>query len=92
MPNLDNAIKGGRKLGVEPVMEARDMASPNVEYLGVMAWAAQFQWIQGQTAPSEALEVSCASTKMRIGEEVRDRRQAANKTDSVDTPPISSIS
>ena len=43
MPNLDNAIKGGRKLGVEPVMEARDMASPNVEYLGVMAWAAQFQ-------------------------------------------------
>ena len=26
MPNLDNAVKGGRKLGVEPVMEARDMA------------------------------------------------------------------
>ena len=71
LPNLDNAIKGGRKLGVEPVMEARDMASPNVEYLGVMAWAAQFQWIQGQTAPSEALEISCPSTKMRIGEEVR---------------------
>ena len=36
LPNLDNAVKGGRKLGVEPVMEARDMASPNVEYLGTM--------------------------------------------------------
>ena len=35
-----------------------------------MAWAAQFQWIQGQTAPSEALEISCPATKMRIGEEV----------------------
>ena len=69
LPNLDAAIKGGRKLGVEPVMEARDVASPNVEYLGVMAWAAQFQWIQGQTAPSEALEVSCPATKVRIGEE-----------------------
>ncbi len=30
-------------MGVSPVLEARDLANPNVEYLGVMAWAAQFQ-------------------------------------------------
>jgi hypothetical protein len=39
----ETALKGGQKLGVSPVLEARDLANPNVEYLGVMAWAAQFQ-------------------------------------------------
>ncbi len=69
--NLDVALRGGKKLGVDPVMEARDMANPNVEYLGVMAWAAQFQWIQGKTSPAEALEISCSANKMRVGDEVR---------------------
>ena len=32
--------------------------------------AAQFQWIQGQNAPSKSLEISRPATKMRIGEEV----------------------
>ena len=49
----------------------RHMASPNVEYLGVMAWAAQFQWIEGRTDPSDAVEVQCGNNKLRIGEEVR---------------------
>jgi hypothetical protein len=45
----DTALKGGQKLGVSPVLEARDLANPNVEYLGVMAWAAQFQVINTPT-------------------------------------------
>ena len=32
--NLDVALDGGDKIGVGPVLEARDMANPNVEYLG----------------------------------------------------------
>ena len=46
---LDSALRGGQKLGVSPVLESRDIANPNVEYLGVMAWAAQFQWIPDRT-------------------------------------------
>lgn len=68
--NLDTALRGGKKLGVMPVMDARDMASTNVEYLGVMAWVAQFQWLQGGTPPGDKLEVSMGNTKMRVGEEV----------------------
>ena len=47
------------------------MANPNVEYLGVMAWAAQFQWIADRTPPGEAIEVTCTTSKARVGEEVR---------------------
>ena len=47
------------------------MANPNVEYLGVMAWAAQFQWIADRTPPGDALEVTCTTNKARVGDEVR---------------------
>jgi filamin len=50
----------------------RDLASPNVEYLGVMAWAAQFQWIPDRTAPGDRLEIFCSTSKAKVGEEVRD--------------------
>ena len=70
--NLDVSLRGGKKLGVSPVMDARDMASSsNVEYLGVMAWVAQFQWLQGGTPPGDKMEVSMGNNKMRVGEEVR---------------------
>ena len=48
----------------------RDMANPNVEYLGVMAWAAQFQWIPDRTAPGDRLEIFCSASKAKVGEEV----------------------
>ena len=68
---LEAALGGARRhLGVEPVMGARDMASPNVEYLGVMAWAAQFQWIADRTPPGDRIEVSGTPLKARVGEEV----------------------
>ena len=52
-------------------MEAKDIANPNVEYLGVMAWVAQFQWIPDKTPPSERLEMRCNLNKIKVGEEVR---------------------
>jgi hypothetical protein len=51
------------------------MANPNVEYLGVMAWAAQFQWIPDRTAPGDRLEIFCSASKAKVGEEVRPFRK-----------------
>ena len=48
----------------------QDMANPNVEYLGVMAWVAQFQWIPDKTPPSERMEMRCNVSKVKVGEEV----------------------
>ena len=33
------------------------ICSPNVEYLGVMAWAAAFQWIEDKHGPGDLVEV-----------------------------------
>ena len=51
-------------------MESRDMASPGVEYLGVMAWAAAFQWIDDRHGPGEMVEVKLGGNKCRVGENV----------------------
>ena len=53
------------------VLDAKDMANPNVEYLGVMAWVAQFQWIPDKTPPGDRLEMHCNLSKIKVGEEVR---------------------
>ena len=46
------------------------MANPNVEYLGVMAWAAQFQWIADKIAPGDRVQIQCNASKIRVGDEV----------------------
>ena len=50
------------------------MSNPNVEYLGVMAWAAQFQWIQDKIAPGDRVQIQCNANKIRVGDEVRQKK------------------
>ena len=52
------------------------MSNPNVEYLGVMAWAAQFQWIQDKIAPGDRVQIQCNANKIRVGDEVRQKRDS----------------
>ena len=59
--NLEIAMTGARKLGVSSVMDKEEMANPNVEYLGVMAWVAQFQWIPDKTGPGEMVEIKMSN-------------------------------
>ena len=47
------------------------MANTNVEYLGIMAWVAQFQWIADKLPPGERLEMQCDVGKMKVGEKVK---------------------
>jgi len=64
--NLNNGISSGRKLGVEPLLRAKDMVDSNVEHLGVMAYAAHFQWIPPRTAPSLTVAAGCDGHTTRI--------------------------
>nr|CAD7581889.1 unnamed protein product [Timema californicum] len=54
-----SGILGGSKLGVEPILKARDMADKNVEHLGVMAYTANFQWLKPRKSPGDRMAVSC---------------------------------
>lgn len=44
--NLEKGINGGIYLGIEPLLKAKQLADPDVEYLGVMAYLARFQWVK----------------------------------------------
>ena len=54
-------------MGVHPVLESRDISNPNVEYLGVMAWAAQFQWIPDKSGPADLVEMRLGTAKCKVG-------------------------
>ena len=59
------------------------MSNPNVEYLGVMAWAAQFQWIQDKIAPGDRVQIQCNANKIRVGDEVRQKKRFIMFTNSI---------
>ncbi|KAL7301856.1 hypothetical protein TKK_0005461 [Trichogramma kaykai] len=64
--NLQLGIDAGKKLGVEPLLKAKDMADQNVEHLGVMAYAAFFQWVKPRPQINEQVLVHIDSTSARI--------------------------
>lgn len=66
--NLHQALEAGKRLGVQPVLSAKDMADRNVEHLGVMAYAAQFQWVPERPPLHDLINVSLNSTSGRVGE------------------------
>ncbi|XP_050514727.1 filamin-A isoform X1 [Diabrotica virgifera virgifera] len=66
--NQIQAIEAGRRLGVQPVLSAKDMADRNVEHLGVMAYAAHFQWVPERPPLHDLINVTLNSTSGRVGE------------------------
>ncbi|KRT80951.1 Actin binding protein, partial [Oryctes borbonicus] len=67
-PNLNQALEAGRRLGVQPILSARDMADINVEHLGVMAYSAHYQWIPERPPLHDLINVRLESTSGRVGE------------------------
>lgn len=56
---------------MEPILKAKDMADHNVEHLGVMAYAAYFQWVKPRPQASEQITVHIDSTSARVQQPVR---------------------
>lgn len=59
--------------GVQPVLSAKDMADKNVEHLGVMAYAAHYQWIPERPPLFDLISVRLESTSGRVGEPVSEQ-------------------
>ncbi|XP_066251151.1 filamin-A isoform X3 [Euwallacea similis] len=66
--NLNQAVEAGKRLGVQPVLSPKDMADKNVEHLGVMAYAAHFQWVPERPPLHDMINVGLNSTSGRVGE------------------------
>lgn len=57
------------------MLNAKDMADKNVEHLGVMAYAAHFQWVPERPPLHDLIQVHLNSTSGRVGEPVRVERK-----------------
>ncbi|XP_037872058.1 filamin-A isoform X1 [Bombyx mori] len=66
--NNKQAIEAAKKLGVQPVLSARDMSQNDVEHLGVMAWASQFRNVAPRPPVHDMLRLALDSTSGRVGE------------------------
>ncbi|XP_063833667.1 filamin-A isoform X2 [Ostrinia nubilalis] len=67
--NNQQAIDAAKKIGVQPVLSAKDMSQNDVEHLGVMAWASQFRNVPPRPPVHDMLRVALDSTSGRVGEE-----------------------
>lgn len=43
---LLTGLDAGERLGIEPIFQAKEMADPEVEHLGIMAYAAYYTKLQ----------------------------------------------
>lgn len=68
--NIRKALDAGIKLGVHPVLTAKDMANPEVEHLGIMAYATHLQWVPPRPPLSNLISVFLESSSGRVGEKV----------------------
>ncbi|XP_032572067.1 filamin-A isoform X2 [Drosophila sechellia] len=66
--NIRKAVDAGARLGVQPILTAKDMANPEVEHLGIMAYAAHLQWVPPRPPLSDLVSVYLESTSGRVGE------------------------
>ena len=53
------------------MLKAADMADPNVEHLGVMAYAAYFQWVKARMKPGDRLRIIPEGKTVRVHNPVR---------------------
>lgn len=66
--NIRKAVDAGKRLGVQPILAPKDMANPEVEHLGIMAYATLLQWVNPRPPLADMLRVLLESTSGRVGE------------------------
>ncbi|XP_062543155.1 filamin-C isoform X1 [Armigeres subalbatus] len=77
--NQNKVIEGGLKLGVKPVLAAKDMATADEEHLGIMAYATWLRWVIPRAPLTDMLAVQLESTSGRIGEPTRFRVEVLSR-------------
>lgn len=68
--NIQKAVDAGSRFGIKPILSSKDMANPEVEHLGIMAYAANLQWVTPRPPLSHLLNVHLESSSGRVGEPV----------------------
>ncbi|CAB3237329.1 unnamed protein product [Arctia plantaginis] len=66
--NNQLALDAAKKIGVQPVLSARDMSQSEVDHLGLMTWATHLRNVPPRPPVHDMLRVALDSTSGRVGE------------------------
>lgn len=66
--NMRKAMDAGNRFGIKPVLSPKDMTSPEVEHLAIMAYATHLQWITPRPPLADMVAVHLQSTSGRVAE------------------------
>jgi hypothetical protein len=66
--NMKKAMDAGNRFGIKPVLLPKDMISPEVEHLAIMAYATHLQWITPRPPLADMVAVHLQSTSGRVAE------------------------
>lgn len=64
-------IDAGKRLGVDPILSAKELSEASEEHLGMMAYAASFTHLKPSKPPSEKVALSGDFNNVIVGNEVR---------------------
>ncbi|XP_070173163.1 filamin-B-like isoform X5 [Littorina saxatilis] len=67
--NLKMGLEGGKNLGIEPIFPAEEMADPEVEHLGVMAYAAYYTKLKPVRLTKNAASFDGNMDSVYVGQE-----------------------
>ncbi|XP_046560615.1 filamin-A-like isoform X1 [Haliotis rubra] len=67
--NIQTGIDCGRRLGVEPILSAKEMADPEVEHLGIMAYAAYFTHLKPVKSLADKAIIDGNFSNVYVGQE-----------------------
>lgn len=59
-------MNAGKKLGVEPLLKAKDVSSLNASHLGMMSYVSNFQWVKPRTRPSHTVRAHSDAHTTRV--------------------------
>ena len=69
-PSWFPGLEAGRTLGVEPIQSAKELADPEVEHLGPMAYCAYFQHLKKPTNVTEKCKFVGDPESIHLGQGV----------------------
>ncbi|ESO98829.1 hypothetical protein LOTGIDRAFT_231195 [Lottia gigantea] len=67
--NLQAGMDSAKKLGIEPILSAKEMSDPDVEHLGIMAYAAYFTRLTPRKVVAEKASVNGDFSNVQVGQE-----------------------
>ncbi|KAK6195551.1 hypothetical protein SNE40_000959 [Patella caerulea] len=67
--NLQRGMDSARKLGIEPILSAKEMSDPDVEHLGIMAYAAYFTRLTPRRVVADKATINGDFQNIHVGQE-----------------------